>query len=205
MNKQKLVVAVAAAFAFSLAAGCASTQQGSASRGASAAAAQQRAAQMEATVAVTKVDPATRVIHLRSRKETHAVHLPADIDINEIKVGSRYRVRYSEPVATNIESGAQSAAAGATREAERGARPGEGVVTARTAGVVDGIDAAKRQMTVRTLDGGMQTFSLGEAVAADSFKVGQAVTVTYRQGVVSRLISAPGSELSDPYRFPSGA
>jgi len=205
MNKQKQVVAVVAAFALALVVGCASTQQGSASRGASASAAQQKVRQMEATVDVTTIDRAARIVYVRSRKETQAVHLPADIDISKIQVGSRYKVRYSEPVATVIEPGAQSAAAGATRQAESGAKPGEGVVTAKTAGVVEQMDAARRQVTLRTLEGGTQTFSLAEGVAAESFKTGQAVTVTYRQAAVSQLISAPGAQLTDPYQYPSGA
>lgn len=184
MRKQVVAVAVAGALAFAV--GALAQQRAST-----------KAQEMEAVVTVTKVDPATRIVYARSRKGQTAVHLPPDMDISQIKEGSRYRVRYSEPVATAIEPGAQAAAAGATAEAKAGAKPGEGVKMAKTAGVVDSLDAANRQITLRTLEGEMQTFRLGEGVAPESLKTGDAVTVTYEQAVASRMVSTP-QPITDP-------
>ena len=172
MKKQAIAVAIASALAF---AGLAHAQKGAA-----------KPHEMEAVVTVSKVDPATRIVDVRSRSEQYSVHLPADVDINQIKAGSRYRVRYFEPVATAVEPGAQAAAAGATREAQRGAKPGESSMTGEASGVVESME-----VTIRNRDGGLQTFKLGEDVAAGSLKPGEAVTITYKQAVASRMLTTP--------------
>lgn len=182
MRKQVIAVAVASALAF--AAGAFAQQRAST-----------KAQEMEAVVTVTKVDPATRIVYARSRKGQTAVHLPPDIDISQIREGSRYRVRYSEPVATAIEHGAQAAAAGATAEAKPGEKPGEGVKTAKVSGLLEAKDA--QQITVRTRDGQTQTFKLGEGVSAESITTGDGVMVTYQQAVASRMVSTP-QQVTDP-------
>jgi hypothetical protein len=184
MNIQ--VVAVAAASALAL------------SGGAFAQASAAKAKEMEAVVLVTKVDSSTGIVHAQTRKgQTFAVRPPSDVNLSEIQEGSRYKVRYSEPVALAIEPGAQAAAAGATREAERGAKPGESTITAKLAGVIESSDPAKKQITVRTTDGTSQTLSLGEGVSTASLKTGDAVTVTYQRALATRMASTP-QPITDP-------
>ncbi len=182
MKKQVIAVAVASALVFAVGAGA---QQDT------------KKQEMEAVVTVTKIDPATHTVYVRTPKGQTAVSLPADMSLDQIREGSRYRVRYSEPVATAIEPGAQSSAAGATAQVKPGEKAGEGVKMAQVAGVLDAMDAANRQITVRTLEGDRQTFRLGEGVAAESLKTGDAVTVTYEQAVASRMVSTP-QPVSDP-------
>lgn len=184
MNIQ--VVAVAAASALAL------------SGGAWAQAPAAKGKEMEAVVLVTKVDSSTGVVHAQTRKgQTFAVRPPSDVNLSEIQEGARYKVRYSEPVALAIEPGAQAAAAGATREAERGAKPGESTVTAKLAGVIESSDPAKKQITVRTTDGTSQTLNLGEGVSTASLKTGDAVTVTYQRALATRMASTP-QPITDP-------
>lgn len=185
MMKQVIAIAVASALTFSVGAFAQDKASG-------------KPEQMEAVLLVTKVDPASRIVQVQTRKgDSFAVHIPAEAKIEEINVGNRYRVRFSQAVVTSVEPGAQAAAAGATREAERGAKPGEGTVTAKQAGVVESVDPASRQFTLRALDGGMQTYKLGEGVAAESLKTGEAVTITYQRPVASRVASTP-QPISDP-------
>lgn len=189
MKRQVAAIAVVFASTLAFAGGAPAQEKKSAAR------------QMEAVVTVTKVDPATRTVHVRARRgQPYAVHLPEDVKIAGIKEGSRYRVRYSEPVATSIEPGAQAAAAGATREAQPGAKAGEGVVTAKLAGVIETLEPARKEITVRTLEGDRQTLKLGEGVSAESLKTGEAVTVTYQRAVASRMVSTP-QEMTDPAAY----
>jgi hypothetical protein len=184
MNIQVVAVAAASALALS----------GSAFAQAPAA----KGKEMEAVVLVTKVDSSTGVVHAQTRKgQTFAVRPPSDVNLSEIQEGSRYKVRYSEPVALAIEPGAQAAAAGATREAERGAKPGESTITAKLAGVIESSDPAKKQITVRTMEGASQTLSLGEGVSTASLKTGDAVTVTYQRALATRMTSTP-QPITDP-------
>lgn len=188
MRKQVVALAVATALAFAAGAGAQQTQ-GSAGQA------------VEAVVMVTKVDPASRTVHVRTPKGQTVVTVPADMNLDQIQVGTRYRVRYSEPVAVAIESGAQaSAGAGATAAVEPkggAAGAGEGVKMDKVAGVVDQIDAAGKQIVLRTADGGKQAFRIADSVAQASLKTGDSVTITYRQAVASRMASTP-QPVSDP-------
>lgn len=183
MKKQVVAIAVASAFAFSAGA----FAQGKAGS---------KAEEMEAVLLVTKVDPASRVAHVRTKKgDTFAVHVPDEAKIEDINPGNRYRVRFSQAVATSIEPGAQPAAAGATREATRGAKAGEGTVTAKDSGVIVSLD--QTSLTLRNLEGETQTFKLGEGASAGSVKAGDAVTITYQRPVASRMASSP-QPITDP-------
>jgi hypothetical protein len=178
MKKQAIAVAIASALAF---AGAAHAQRGAA-----------KPHEKQAVVTVQKVDPSSRIIHVKSRSDQYSVHLAPEIDISQVKVGSRYRVNYFEPVATAVEPGAQPAAAGATRHAEPGAKAGEGAMTGQVSGVVEYME-----VTVRDTSGGTQTFKLDEGVAAGSLKPGEAVTISYKQAVASRVLSTP-DDVTDP-------
>jgi hypothetical protein len=159
--------------------------------------AQQR---MEAVVTVTKVDPASRMVWVEAKNAKRALQLSPDIDMSNLQVGSRYQVRWSEGVATAIELGAQSAAAGGTRQAniaKSGA--GAGTSTGKLAGVIDSLDTAGKKITLRTADGERETFGMGPdlAPASASFKTGDTVTVTFQRALASEVRSTP-QPVSDP-------
>jgi hypothetical protein len=185
MKKQVVAVAVASALAF--AAGAFGQQQASS-----------KGREMEAVLKVTNVDTAGGVVHAETRQgQTIAIRPPADVNLAEIQVGARYKIRYTQAVATAVEPGAQTAAAGATREVERSGPQGAGVVTAKRAGVIESIDTAGKQFSLRTTEGATETFALGEGVSAESLKKGEAVTVTYQRPIASRMASTP-QPISDP-------
>jgi hypothetical protein len=153
---------------------------------------------MEAVVTVTKVDPVTRTVSVRTPTGETLVQLPPEMNIDQILPGARYRVRYAEPVAVAITPGAPaSSASGATALVEpRGdVTAGLGVKVDEVAGVVEAIDPAGQRITVRRLDGGRQTFALAADTAiAGAIKPGDAVTVAYHQVLATQMVSTPQPE-----------
>ena len=186
MRKQVAAVAVAAALAV---AGCSSgplsKSQPQASKGQT----------MEAVAIVTGINPATRTVRVETPKGQTVVAVPPDTDLGAIQVGSRYRVRYSEPVAVAIQSGA-SAAGGATAAVEpTGPRTGEGLKMDTVSGTVQQIDG--QHIVLRTADGSRQSFRLGGRVLPGSLKPGDTVALTYEQAVATRMASTP-QPVADP-------
>jgi hypothetical protein len=161
---------------------------------------------MEAIVSVTKVDPATRKAYVRGPKSETVVTLPPSVNPSDILPGTRYKVRYEEPVAVMITPGAPSSAgAGATAEVTTPATAsgrGEVVKTAEASGVVESIDPAGPRIVLRTLDGGRQTFAVApSATVAGPVKTGDAVTVAYHQGATTEITRSPQPE-RDPAPAP---
>lgn len=154
---------------------------------------------MEAVVTVTNADPSTNTVWVRTPKGETPVMVPPEVKVQDIVPGTRYRVRYSEPVAVALAPGAQpSASGGATAVVEPAPRGAQGLKVERVAGVVEAIDPASRRIAVRTLDGRSVTFAVAEdAVVAGPIKTGDAVTVSYHQAIASRMVSTPQPE-KDP-------
>jgi hypothetical protein len=164
------------------------------------AAAQPRGQTMEAVVTVTKVDPVKRTVWVRTPKGETPVLVPPEVNVQDLLPGTRYRVRYSEPVAVALAPGAEpSASGGATAAVEPAPGGGaQGVKAERISGVVEAIDPASRRIAVRTLDGRSVTFAVADdALVAGPIKTGDAVTVAYQQAIASRMVSTPQPEL-DP-------
>jgi hypothetical protein len=175
---RKQVVAIAIASALSLCGG--------------AFAQEVKGPMMEAVVTVTKVDPANRMVWVEAKSAKRTLHLPPDIDMSNLQVGSRYQIRYQEAVATAVEPGG-SAAAGATREIEKTGK-GTGVSRAKVAGKIESLEGKK--LTLRTADG-QETFMIGEGVSPASFKTGDTVTVSYQRPLAAEVRSTP-QPVSDP-------
>jgi hypothetical protein len=168
------------------------------------ASAQPRGKTMEAVATVTNVDPATRTVWVRTPKGETQVMVPPEVNVQDLLPGTRYRVRYSEPVAVALAPGAEpSASGGATAAVEPGPRgTAQGVKAEKVAGVVEAIDPASRRIDVRTLDGRKLSMAVAEdALVAGPIKPGDAVTVSYYQAIASRMISTPQPEV-DPTEPP---
>jgi hypothetical protein len=191
---RKQLVAAAAAVALSFAADAAA-QQSADSKGRT----------MEAVVIVVGVDPGSRTVVVETPKGQTVVAVPPEANLEQIQTGARYRVRYSEPVAVAIERGSQASAAagGATATVKprgSGAGRGEGVKMDTVSGTVEQVDAAGKQITLRTPTG-RQAFRIGEGVAAESLKPGEPVTLTYQQAIATQMVSTP-QPISDPAPAP---
>jgi hypothetical protein len=180
------VKAAAVAFALAFSAGAIAQQKGD------------KPQEMEAVVTVTKIDPASRVVQVQAKSRKAELRLSPSIDIADIQEGSRYKLRWEEATATAVEPGAKTASAGATRSGDvEKVGAGAGTITAERSGVVDQVDTAKGRMTLRALDGTMETFKLGKGVSPASLKPGEAVSVSYQRPLVSQVRSTP-QPVSDP-------
>jgi hypothetical protein len=121
----------------------------------------------------------------------------------QIQIGSRYGVRYSEPVVVGIETGASAATGGATAKVEpkEGAKGGEGVKMGSVAGTVEAMDPASREIIVRTADGAKQAFKVPENAVVGPLKAGDPITLTYMQAIATQIASTP-QPVSDPAPAP---
>jgi hypothetical protein len=173
MKKQVIAIAIAAALAVG------------------GALAQER---MEAVATVAKIDPTSRTVWVEAKTSKRVLHLSPDIDISDLQVGSRYQFHWDEGVATAIEPGAQRA----EREADV-TRTGPGMVKSmgRLSGVIDSLDTTGKKITLRTADGGKETFALGPAIVPASFNRGDTVTLTYERSLAVRVRSTP-QPITDP-------
>jgi len=190
MRKHAAAIALAAAFALPI---CAGAQSAAPSKG----------QMMEAVAIVTSIDPSTRTVRVQTPKGHTTVAVSPEIPLEQIQIGSRYRVRYSEPVVVGIESGASAATGGATAKVEpkEGAKGSEGVKTGSVAGTVEAIDPASREIIVRTADGTKQAFKVPDNAAVGPLKAGDAITVTYAQAIATHMASTP-QPVSDPAPAP---
>jgi hypothetical protein len=158
---------------------------------------------MDAVVTVTNVDPSTGTVWVRTPKGETPILVPPEVNVKDLLPGTRYRVRYSEPVAVALAPGAQpSVSTGATAVVEPTPRGAQGVKVERVSGVVEAIDPASRRIAVRTLDGRSVTFAVAEdAIVAAPIKPGDAVTLSYHQAIASQMVSTPQPE-RDPAPAP---
>lgn len=185
MRKQIVAIAVASALGF--AAGAFGQQAGSS-----------QGREMEAVLQVTKVDKAGGVVYAQTRGgQTIAIRPPADVNVADIQEGSRYRVRFTQATATSVEPGAQAGAGATIREVERTGTGGQGAVMAKRAGIIESVDPVKKEFTLRSTDGTVESFAVGQGVSPESLKPGEAVTVTYVRPIASRMASTP-QPITDP-------
>lgn len=189
MRKQAAAIALAGAFVLPI---CAGAQSAAPAKG----------QMMEAVAIVTSIDPSTRTVRVQTPKGHTTVAVSPEIPLEQIQIGSRYRVRYSEPVVVGIESGA-SAAGGATAKVEpkEGAKGGEGVKMGSVTGTVEAMDPASREIVVRTADGTKQAFKVPENAVVGPLKAGDPITLTYMQAIATQIASTP-QPVSDPAPAP---
>lgn len=149
--------------------------------------------EMEAVVMVTKFDPATRTVQIQTKSRQAELQLGPNIDVSNIQEGNRYQLRWVQATATAVEPGAQATGGATAEKAGSG-----GIISSKRAGIVEKVDAANKEFTLRTTKGESETFTMGEGVSAESLKPGEAVTVAFQRPVVSQLRSTP-QPISDPY------
>ena len=110
--------------------------------------------EVEAVVTVTKVDPKARTVAFRGPKGGIAtLNIPPEAqNLDQVKAGQQYKMKYVEAVAVAISKGGEpSATAGEqVKLAPKGAKPGGMIVrAAQLSGVIDAIDYTNRYVAVR--------------------------------------------------------
>ena len=161
---------------------------------------------MEGVVTVTDVDRAARTVTIRGPKgnDTVVAVPPEAQNLDQVQVGSRFKVRFLEEVAVSVSAGGEpSAVAGSSVEmAPKGGTPGGTVAkVVQVSAVVEAVDPASRQITLRGPLGNSRTMRVAEDVKLDAIKPGDSVTVAHTQALATHMISTP-QPVSDPTPAP---
>lgn len=138
----------------------------------------------EAVVTVTKVDREARTVSFRGPKGNIATLTvpPEAQNLDQVKPGRQYKMKYVESVAVEIRKGGAPAAAveQEVKLAPKGAKPGGMIVrTQQLTGVLDNVDYATRYVSVRGPKGNVVPFKVADEVPLDQLKAGDSIAVTY--------------------------
>jgi copper(I)-binding protein len=166
---------------------------------ASAASAQPKAGvvvveQAEAVVTVTKVDMEKRMVTFRNPQGAlGTIQVPKEAqNLDQVKPGQQYRMKYLEAVAVAISKGG-APSAGAMEQvklAPKGAKPGGMVVrTQQIAGVIDAIDYADRYIAVRGPKGNVLPLRVGSDIDMQQLSAGDRITVTHTAALAVEMVA----------------
>ena len=148
----------------------------------------------EAVVTVTKVDTKARTVTFRGPKGNVAtLNVPAESqNLDQVKPGQQYKVKYVEAAAVEIRKGGSAAAAESEQVqlAPKGAKPGGMMVrTRQISGVVDAIDYTNRYLAVRGPKGNVLSLKAADDVKLEGLNAGDSIAITYVQGLALDMVA----------------
>lgn len=148
---------------------------------------------MEGIVEVTDVDRSARTVTFKGPKgnEMTLAVPPEAQNLDQVKPGSRFKVRFLEEVAVSLgREGVASAGAGSAMElAPKGGTPGGTMAqTVQVTGVVENVDPAAHQLTVKGPQGNSRTLTVAKDVQLEAVKPGDTITVAYTQALAMEMI-----------------
>lgn len=150
---------------------------------------------VEAVVTVIKIDREARIVTFRGpRGNTATMNVPKEAqNLDQVKPGSRFKLRYAEAAAVAITRGGGKPGAGAEETvtlAPKGGNPGGSVVRRlQVTGVVDAIDYSSRYITLRGPQGGAHSFRVANDVKDfEQLNGGDRITVAYTQALAIEMI-----------------
>jgi hypothetical protein len=146
----------------------------------------------EAVVTVTKVDREKRTVTFRGPKGGVATLTvpPEAQNLDQVKPGQQYKMKYVEAVAVEIRKGGAPAAATSeeVKLAPKGAKPGGMMVrTQHLAGVVDAIDYTNRYLAVRGPKGNVVSLKAADDVPLEQLSAGDRISVTLTQALAIEM------------------
>ncbi len=145
----------------------------------------------EAVVTVTKVDKQKRTVTFRGPKGGVAtLSVPKEAqNLDQVKAGQQYKMKYVESVAVAIDKGAPAAAvAREVKLAPKGAKPGGMMVnTMHLAGVIDAVDYTNRYVAVRGPKGNVVPLKVADDVPLEQLTAGDRISATYTEALVIEL------------------
>jgi hypothetical protein len=150
----------------------------------------------EAVVTVTKVDPKARTVTFRGPKGGVAtLQVPPEAqNLDQVKPGQQYRMKYVEAVAVEVRKGGAPSAAAAEQVqlAPKGAKPGGMMVrTQQITGVVDAIDYTNRYLAVRGPKGNVLALKVADEVQINEFSAGDSIGLAYVAGLAVEMVAQP--------------
>lgn len=155
--------------------------------------------QSEGVVTVLEVDVQKRSVTIRSPDGSmKTLQVPPQAqNLDRVKKGDRFRVRYVEAVAVGIRKGGEPAASDKedVRVAPKGADPGGVIVrTQERAFVVDAIDAKNRSIAAHGSDGAVQAFAVADDVPLEQLAVGDRVAIRHTEAFALQLEPQPAGK-----------
>jgi len=149
----------------------------------------------EAVVTVTKVDKDTRTVTFRGpRGNLGTLTVPPESqNLDQVKPGQQYLMKYVESVAVEIrKGGAPSATASEqVKVAAKGAKPGGVMVrTVQIAGVIEAIDYNERYVAVRGPKGDVRSLKVADDVKLEGLSAGDRISVTHTEALAVEMVPA---------------
>jgi hypothetical protein len=149
-------------------------------------------AEVEALVTVVSIDKQKRTVVFRGpRGNDVELQVPPEAqNLDQVKKGSVFRIKYAEAVAISITRGGAPSKGDeqSVQVAKKGANPGGTATRTRhIAGVVEAIDLKTRYVSLR---GTQRSVSLqvGNDVKLEELKVGDRISIAYTQGLALEMV-----------------
>jgi len=147
----------------------------------------------EAVVTVVSVDRKARTVTMRGPKgRTVTMNVPPEAqNLDQVKKGSRFQVRYVESVAVALSKGGVASVSKdqAVRLAPKGGTPGGIVVnTMQISATVEALDRTRRTIAVRGPKGNELEFQVAPDVKLEGIQLGDLVTVAYAEALAMQML-----------------
>jgi Cu/Ag efflux protein CusF len=151
-------------------------------------------AQTDAVVTVTKVDAKARKVTFRGpRGGLATLDIPPEAqNLDQVKPGQQYRMKYVEAVAVSISKGGAPAgvAVDQVKLAPKGAKPGGVIARAQQiSGVVDAIDYTDRYVAVRGPKGNILAFKVADDVPLEQLAAGDRISITHTEALAVEMVA----------------
>jgi len=144
-------------------------------------------------VTVVSVNRKARTVTVRGPKwRTVTINVPPEAqNLDQVKKGSRFQVRYVESVAVAVSKGGVASASKdrTVRLAPKGATPGGVVVnTMQISATVEALDRTRRTIAVRGPKGNELEFQVAPDVKLEGIQLGDLVTVVYAEALALQML-----------------
>lgn len=155
--------------------------------------------QVEAVITVTAVDVQKRLVTFRGPKGGVAtLEVPAEAqNLDKVKKGDRFKVKYVESVAVSIRQGGAPADAETkdVKLAPKGGTPGGIAVQTQTRSVViDAVDYTNRYVAVRGTSGQTLALKVAAGVPLEQLSAGDRISVTYTRALALQMEPQPAKK-----------
>ncbi|HYR37468.1 MAG TPA: hypothetical protein VEQ87_24475 [Burkholderiales bacterium] len=159
--------------------------------------------QIDAVVTVVSVDQAKRTVTVRGPKGGVAtLNVPPEAqNLDKVKAGDRFRVKYIEAVAVGIGTGGEPAANDQreVKVAPKGGTPGGLVVrTQKRSVVVDAVDYTNRYIAVRGTSGTTLALKVADGVPLEQLSAGDRISVVHTEALAVELEPQPAKPSAKP-------
>jgi lipoprotein-anchoring transpeptidase ErfK/SrfK len=151
------------------------------------------AVQIDAVLTVLAVDQKARTVTVRGPKGgVTTLNVPPQAqNLDQVKQGSQFRMKYLEAIAVGIRKGGTPAAVATqdVRLAPKGGTPGGVVVrTQQLAAVVDAIDLTNRYIAVRGPKGNTLALKVADGVNLEGLSAGDRIALTHTEALAMEMI-----------------